>query len=464
MFRLTENRYYNIDEADDIIRNAKQNGYTTTNTKINYYNIVCAFDIETTSFIDPDGEFGDDKRSLMYVWQAAIDGRVIIGRTWEEFQLLISKCVSILELNKTNRMLWFIHNEQYEFQFMRHYFKWLKVFAIDTRRPIYAITEDGVEFRCSYILTNYSLEMLGKQLQKYKVSKAVGDLDYSVIRTPLTKLDDKSINYCMMDVLVVSAYIQEQIEIEGNITKLPLTATGYCRRYVRHACLYSGGRQGRKAQNSRYRAKMLSMKITDESEYKQLKRAFQGGFTHASPRYSTWTLKNADSLDFCSSYPYSLLAFKYPCSTGKLVKINSKEEFEKYLKCYCCIFEAEFIGFESTFKNEHYISASKCRDMYDKGFTKETKEQWRMVVDNGRVDSCDRFKITLTNVDWEIINKISKFKECNISHFRIYKKDYLPKEIITSIIHFYKAKTTLKGVKGKETEYLNGKALLNSVY
>ena len=82
MFKLTENRYYNIDEADDIIINAKQNGYTTTNTKINYYNIVCAFDIETTSFIDPDGEFGDDKRSLMYVWHAAFDGSVIIGRTW----------------------------------------------------------------------------------------------------------------------------------------------------------------------------------------------------------------------------------------------------------------------------------------------------------------------------------------------------------------------------------------------
>ena len=464
MFRLTEDRYYNLDEADDIIINAKKNGYTTTNTKINYYNIVCAFDIETTSFIDPHAPIEDNKRSLMYVWQCAIDGRVIIGRTWEEFVLLTDKLVDILGLNKNNRILCYIHNAQYEFQFCRHYFKWLKVFAIDTRRPIYGITEDGIEFRCSYILTNYSLEKLGEQLQKYHVKKCVGSLDYTQIRTPYTRLTKTEIQYCINDVLVVSAYIQEQIEKEGNITKIPLTATGYCRRYVRHECLYSGGRQGRKAQNSRYRAKMLAMKILDVEEYKQLKRAFQGGFTHASAYYSSWTLHEIDSLDFCSSYPFALLSEKYPCSTGKQVKINSKEEFDKYMKCYCCIFEAEFIGLEPTFKYENYISVSKCRDQNDKPFTYETKEQTRMVVNNGRLVSCDRFKITLTNVDWEIITRTYKFKECNINHFRIYKKDYLPVEIIKSIIYFYKAKTTLKGVKGKETEYLNGKALLNSVY
>lgn len=453
MFKLVEGKYFNLDEADDIIDEALKNGITKTNKKINYYNIVCAFDIETTSFIDNENKVDqNNKRSIMYIWQMAINGRVIIGRTWEEFINLIIKLENALCLDLDNRLIIYIHNASFEFQYIRNYFRWHNVFSIDTRKPIYAITTRGIEFRCSYVLTNYSLEKLGDQLQKYKVSKLVGDLDYSKYRHPLTELTDEEINYCINDVLVVSAYIQEQIEIEGDITKIPLTATGYCRRFVRHACLYSGGKKNRRAQYDRYHAKMLSMKIDGENEYSQLKRAFQGGFTHASALYSSWTLKNIDSIDFTSSYPYSLLSEEYPMSSGKIVPIHSKEELEKYLKCYCCIFDVEFIGLRATFEAENYISSSKC-------WTKTNA-----VINNGRVVSADIINTTLTNVDFDIIRKTYKFEVAHIYNFRIYKKEYLPIEIIKSIIHFYKAKTELKGVKGKETEYLNGKALLNSVY
>ena len=42
--------------------------------------------------------------------------------------------------------------------------------------------------------------------------------------------------------------------------------------------------------------------------------------------------------------------------------------------------------------------------------------------------------------------------------------NYLPKAILNSIIDLYNKKTTLKGVEGKETEYLISKGMLNSVY
>jgi len=51
-----------------------------------------------------------------------------------------------------------------------------------------------------------------------------------------------------------------------------------------------------------------------------------------------------------------------------------------------------------------------------------------------------------------------------IGTFRIYKRGYLPKEIILSILHLYKQKTELKGVKGKEDFYTKSKQLLNSCY
>ena len=41
---------------------------------------------------------------------------------------------------------------------------------------------------------------------------------------------------------------------------------------------------------------------------------------------------------------------------------------------------------------------------------------------------------------------------------------HLPKEIIETILKLYKDKTELKGVEGKETEYLHSKELLNSIY
>ena len=46
----------------------------------------------------------------------------------------------------------------------------------------------------------------------------------------------------------------------------------------------------------------------------------------------------------------------------------------------------------------------------------------------------------------------------------IYKADYLPTEFINTILDLYESKTKLKGVQGKEVEYLNSKEMLNSCY
>ena len=451
MFNLDDQKIYSVDEADGIILEAKKNGTCKDNKKIHYYNIVCAFDIETTSFLDTEDQ-NDPKRSIMYVWQFAIDGRVIMGRTWKEFLDLMSKLEHLLSLSLEYKLLIYCHNLNFEFQYIAPFFVWDKVFAIDSHKPIYALAVSGIEFRCSYILTNYSLAKLGDQLQHFKVSKMVGDLDYSKPRHQHTPLTPEEIQYCVNDVKVVSAYIQECIMQEGYICRIPLTATGYCRRYVRHECLYSGGKKGKRAQYDKYHAKMKALTLDGPDEYNQLKRAFQGGFTHASALYSSWVLHRIDSIDFTSSYPYCLLSEEYPMGKGQLVNLHSAEELEMYLEKYWCLFDIEFHDLKSTFEAENYISESKC-------FTRIGT-----VVNNGRIVSADILGTTICSTDFEIIRKVYKFSNAKIYNFRIYKKDYLPVEIIRSIIHFYKAKTELKGVIGKETEYLNGKALLNSVY
>ena len=454
MFKLDPNPH-SIDELDSILDEAMENGTQTNKNNITYWNIVFAFDIETTSFTDkPTKQDQNEKRSVMYVWQLAINGRVIIGRTWSEFIMVMNKITVTLELSKYTRILIFIHNFAFEFQYIRTFFNWHKVFAIDKRKPIYGITESGVEFRCSYILTNYSLEKLSGQLTKYKVSKLVGDLDYSLIRHSETELSDTELQYCINDVLVISAYIKEQIEKEKYIHKIPLTCTGYCRRFVRKNCLYGPVFKNWRRQFRNYHNFMKGLQITSLSEYEQLKRAFQGGFTHAGMAWSNLTIRNVDHVDFTSSYPYVLLSEQFPMSTAREIDASkiTKEQFENYLKHYCCLFDCRFHNLKPKFEFESYISVYKC---------------WLkvgVIENNGKVYSADYIGTTITETDLKIINALYTFDSIEVSNMKIYEKGYLPIEVIRSIIKLYQDKTTLKGVKGKENEYLVSKGLLNSVY
>lgn len=452
MFKL-DTKPHLINELDDILTEALKEGIDKNNQGISYYRIVFAFDIETTSFTDQVTKNDhNEKRSIMYIWQLAINGRVIIGRTWNDFLYVMNHIVERLELSKYKRILCFIHNLSFEFSYICKLFDWLKVFSISKRKPIYALTSNGIEFRCSYLLTNYSLAKLGDQLHKYKVSKLVGDLDYSLIRTPLTPLTDEEMQYCINDVLVVSAYIKEQIEAEKYIYKIPMTCTGYCRRYVRKKCLYGDRYSTWRKQYRKYKSLMNSLTLTLD-EYCQLKRAFQGGFTHSASEYSTFTVENVDHVDFTSSYPYCLLSEEYPMSSSEVIDVSkiSKEQLEDYLRRYCCLFDVTFTNLRPKFKYESYIPAYKC-------FNKSL-----CIVNNGRVHS-GTVSLTITNVDMEIINFAYEFDYMEIANFRIYQKQYLPVELCRSLIDLYKKKTELKGVKDKEQEYLVAKGLLNSCY
>ena len=202
-----------------------------TNKKIKYFNVPASFDIETSS-VQSSGL----KMSLTYEWSFGINGIVTVGRTWEEYEELIRNVENLFGTSENVRLIVYVHNLSYEFQFMRKIFEWDKVFSLDVRKPVYAITKTGIEYRCSYKLSGYNLETVGKNLQKYKVEKMSGDLDYSKVRHSKTPLTEKEWQYCVHDVLVVMAYIQEKIESDGDITKIPLTKTGYVRNYCRNNC------------------------------------------------------------------------------------------------------------------------------------------------------------------------------------------------------------------------------------
>ena len=434
------------------------------------YNIPCAFDIETTSFYRDENKHAYsyaqykelnkgrktkqklEKVAIMYVWQFGINGYCIVGRTWNEFLQMCDIIAKTLELSQNKKLIVYVHNLSYEFQYIRTLFDWEKVFSIDLRKPIYATTKTGIEFRCSYLLSGYSLAKLGEQLHTYHIEKMVGDLDYQLLRNNKTPLSDKEIKYCVNDVFVVMAYIQELIEEYKGLRNLPITKTGFVRKYCRKHCLRTKDETGKTIVNWNYTNLIHSLTIGGIEEFNMLQRAFAGGFTHANGMYTDEILSGVTSYDFTSSYPTVMVAEQFPMSSGVRVEVKSTKQFEFLTSKFCCIFDIEFNDIFASRTQDNPISSSKC-------FVKEN-----VAENNGRVVCAKKLVMTITDVDFNIIKNFYTWKSMRVGRMYCYKRGYLPTEFVQAILHLYEKKTKLKGVKGKEVEYLNSKEMLNSCY
>ena len=412
------------------------------NKKCSYYNIPCAFDIETSSFYDHG-----NKAATMYIWMLGVNGKVMIGRSWSDWCNVMHQISNSLGLSPALRLPIYIHNLAYEFQFIRRLCDWDDVFSLDVRKPIRALTTEGIEYRCSLQLSGYSLAKLGDELRDYNVHKMVGDLDYELLRGNTTPLNDRELCYCINDVKVVMAYIAERMSEDGDISKIPMTKTGYVRRYCRNSCF--GGRSNYK----RYEYTQLMQQLTIEpAEYVQLKRAFQGGFTHANPFHSGKTVEDVTSYDFTSSYPAVIVSERFPMSKGERHTITSREDFNICVKDYCCMFDVEVFGLEPALWYENPLSISRCWDIHT------------VVSNNGRVVSAEHLKTTMTEQDWIVFKKFYRWDKILVGNMVRYRKGYLPTDLIKAVLKLYKDKTELKGVGGMELEYMRSKQMLNSSY
>ena len=452
--------FYSFSQLDAFLDEASRIPITLViDGKKQYFNIPATLDIEASStYIE------GEKFATMYLWGFGLNGSSIYGRTWDELRTLFSRLELELGLDSHRYLIVYVQLLGYEFQWMRKRIMWEKdnegrnkIFAMKERRPIYAITR-GIEFKCSYFLSNYSLAYIGAELlKKYPVEKAVGDLDYSLVRHSATPLTEKEIWYQIKDLQVVMSYIQEKIETDGDITKIPLTNTGYVRNFCRDWCFTNGDHENPKLTKKTtaiYRDKMNCLSIKSGREYDQLKNAFGGGFTHTAALYSGITLENVKSKDEASAYPGAMVSDYFPMASGVFIGEIPYSQLETYLKHYCCLFTVTLYDVGPKFKYENYISLSHCLAVTDE------------IVNNGRVAAAAALTTTITELDWDIIKNCYYFDETKvrIQGLRIYQRGYLPKPLILAILNLYMNKTSLKGVKGKEVEYMVSKNMINSAY
>lgn len=444
MYTLGEGLITRTDFISKLVSFSPEFDIIRDNKRKEYYNIPAAFDIEVSSFYQGD-KIPENKRAIMYIWQFGIGNLVTTGRTWDEFIKFIGVLKKALALSDERRLIVYVHNLPYEFQFIRKWLSWEEVFLLSERKPVYA-NSHGVEFRCSLKLSGgKSLANVGKDLQKYKVKKAVGNLDYEVIRTPLTPLTEKELVYCENDIRVLLAFIQEKIEQDGDITKIPLTNTGYVRNYCRKECFIRW---------KPYHTLMSNLTMEPE-EFSQLKRAFQGGFTHANSHYVRKTLEHVSSCDFGSSYPGVMVLDKFPMTKAQKVTSSlSDDEFMNLLLSRACLFDIELYDVFPKRYQEHPISRYKC---------------WiceNPIIDNGRVVMASHIGTTITEQDFFVYMEFYTWdwNRMVIKNLRTYEKAYLPTRLVTAILDLYGKKTNLKGKRGEEVNYMISKNMINAAY
>lgn len=423
--------------------------------KVEYINLPCGFDIETTSTHAGDEE---RKAAFMYVWMLGIDHDtpIIYGRTWEEFVYATYMLQGVFDLSTDRRLAIYVHNLPYEFQFMRHIFDWHDVFATDERKALKAVTTNGIEFRDSLILSGQSLASTAKNLVHHDIKKMEGDLDYSLIRHHETPLTLEEIGYCDNDIHIITAYIKEEMELAGDITQIPMTNTGRVRKYVREECYY-GGQNIPHAKKSKDRAKRFKgemMKLTVKPEdYIQLRRGFMGGFTHANVNYVGQTLTNVSSIDFTSAYPSVMASEKFPMTRFHPITIESETELMELINSdQAVIMDVQFTNIETKITQETYLSASKCSQLEEP------------IINNGRVEMATLLETTITEVDFDIMSKVYNWDEMAIANAKVSQKGYLPRAILKAMLDLYQDKTELKGVAGREQDYMLSKGMLNSIY
>lgn len=414
-----------------------------------YIYDFAAFDIETTTIE------GGQSYGYMYHWQMVVAGFAIIGRYWEEWLYFMDQLVKLYELDEQRHFVIYVHNLGYEFQFMRdfltdHYGD-LDVFATKSRQPIRVTTSNGLEFRCSYKLTNMSLNKATINELGVEHIKAVGDLDYTKIRTPSTRLSSEEIGYCVSDVVSLYELIKMKLHNEhDNLESIPMTSTGYVRRDCRRACRKDPG----------YR-KLFNKLVMSVDDYTMLKEAGRGGDTHANRHLSGRIWHDLDSFDFQSDYPAQMIYRKFPMSRfTPYGEIESAEELESLSKEYALLFRITL--FDVRVKEDiamPYIPLAKCWSYAKRAEDSDVI----MRCDNGRILSAPYLSITITDVDWKIIKKQYVFSSYAITDLRIATYDYLPAPIIKTVKDYFLKKTELK-YKIAKTESTDWRDLDNFSY
>ena len=393
--------------------------------KITYTDEYMCYDIETSKF---------KNGAIVYSYAVNFMGKTTVVRTMLDFQDYLYEIATEYELGDKRKMIIYVHNLGYEYEFMRAYFDWEEngVFAVGNKHKILYARTNCFEFRCTQMLTNMSLAKVGEEVGVEKL-----DLDYNIARHHLTPLENKELDYIKADVDILHKLIQTRLTMEDSIADIPLTSTGYIRRVMKKAI----------RADKRVFKKIKSIKMNKDM-YLLSKQAFRGGYVHANAGYTGKTLHDCASFDLGSSYPSSMAQFKYPMSS--FTKIDPKL-FNEFKNTHATMMRVTVTNYcaDTAFPP---MSESKCRNIIN------------AEIDNGRIYSAESFDTEINDIDYITIRESDSTCEIVIKELWVAECEYLPKPIVEVLLEYYGKKTSLKDVEEKLVEYGLSKAIINACY
>ena len=418
-----------------------------------YCEDILTFDIETTSFFYNDNlkpflykkgkspEYWTKQYAgaIPYMWQVGINDRYYYGRDLEDFYKALADIPSDM------KCIFWVHNLSFEFAFLEGlHFDY--VFARSRHRPIKAISIEfpNIEFRCSYAMIDRSLEEWGEVLGIPKL-----DLEYNRLRTPLTRLNKKNLEYGQRDLEIMYEGIKEELKEYGSVWDLPLTNTGAVRQPIKNKLM----------ENDDYKRHIKKQIPANWYHYVTSRRIFWGGYAHANRCWNgvTWTDKLGEGMhgDFISDYIAQMVYRKFPdMEWRRVAPCLPDQEKDFNVKAYKLHLKFYKIRCE---KQNTFIPFDKCRC--------ENAE-----LDNGKVISADTLEIWCSCLDYYIIrqmytwgnNRKDEHEGVEVLETWISYMDYLNKELVSILLDLFEQKSSLKHVDPRG--YFHAKTKLDSIY
>lgn len=341
------------------------------------------------------------------------------------------------------QIICFVHNLGYEFDYIIKNLSLPKQFLTNSSHSVISSTlvrYPNIQFRCSYLLSGYSLRKLGEITNLPKLES-----DYRQI-FPTDKVTTEEWEYCERDNDVVAKYIVDVCLKEYKLLfSIPYTKTGRVRKKFRE---YYDKYEGRHCTWD---------KMPDEDCISAMDKAFNGGIVISNPYLTDLELKQVHSYDITSSYPFTMVSEQFP----RYIKKYPNPP-KSLIKGDYYIAKVKFINIQSKF-DWNWLSVSKMENCHDCHFF------------NGKLmhgKSCERY---VTNVDFEMIQKTYHFEYEIIEFYQLFGVDYLPQCFIDTIKEIGKKKQNLKDIlkqyeEGSKEylelsiEYMLAKNDFNSIY
>lgn len=415
----------------------KQRGNPGTRAKRRYRDEVTAFDIETSTI-------PGTQQAAMYIWQWQIGDFTVIGRTWDEFQDLCYRLKA--QCKEDQYIVVYVHNLSFEFQFLAGIYDFQpdEVFCIESRKILKCDMFGCLEFRCSYLHSNMSLDEFTRKMGVEHAK--LHDFDYNQFRGPWTPLTDDELQYCINDVQGLVEALKIEMKHDGdNLYSIPLTSTGYVRRDA-------------KAVLKGVKHFIVQDILPDYEVFEMLQEAFRGGNTHANRYYAGLILENVKSADRSSSYPDVQVNCKYPMSrwfrSGNITTDQLFDLIDRRGRAVVMRVALFNVRLHDEFWGSPYLSISKCRNIKNHE------------PDNGRILSADYLETTITDIDLKIITDEYDFDSMTIIDSAHSRYGYLPRKFVELVNKYYRLKTELKGSEDlfDQLLYMKSKNKLNSLY